>query len=115
MSPPPPKLVIEEEKRDKIVEGINIPAQPSSIPSFFDASADTKRSILKSNLRAYEADPVKLTPGLDPSHLSTSPISEPILAGPRVRFSSVDQIFHVLFRSFYVYSLCYCCNLGFRR
>lgn len=85
-----PKLVIEDsdEQRDRL------PALPASIPSFL-ASSDTKRSILKSNLRAYEADPVKLTPGLDPSHLSTSPIAEPVITGPRVRFSSTDQVFQV--------------------
>jgi hypothetical protein len=81
-----PKLVIEDEDE--------VPAIPAPIPSFLPA--DAKRSILKSNLRAYEADPVKLTPGLDTSQLSTSPIAEPVFTqGPRVRFASTDHIFHV--------------------
>lgn len=86
-----PKLIIDHEDFDKT----DIPTLPSSIPSFL-ASTDSKSSIIKSNLRAYEADPIKLTPGLDPSHFSTSPIAEPVLTGPRVRFSSTDQIFQVI-------------------
>lgn len=78
-----------------------VPAIPGQIPSFTASPnipsflMDSKRSLLKSNLRAYEAEPVKLTPGLDPSHLSTSPISEPVIDQPRVRFASTDQIFQV--------------------
>lgn len=78
------------------IPSIKETAGPSNIPSFLN---DSKRSILKSSLRDYEADPVKLTPGLDPSQLSTSPIAEPILSQTsqphRVRFASKDQIFQV--------------------
>lgn len=80
-----PKLVIDDDDNS-----LAVPAIPSNIPSFL--AADAKRSILKSNLRAYEADPVKLTPGLDTTQLSTSPIAE----RPSVRFASTDHIFQVI-------------------
>lgn len=101
MSSPQPK------PDDFISTSINpaIPAIPGQIPAFTTSSTndnipsflrDYKRSILKSSSRAaYEAEPVKLTPGLDPSHLSTSPIAEPVIDQSRVRFSSSDQIFYV--------------------
>lgn len=116
-----PRLVIEEtaaaDNSEHSESATTVPALPSSIPFFLaPATADTKRSILKSNLRAYEADPVKLTPGLDPSHLSTSPIAEPVLTGPKVKFSSIDEIFQVIKRnnnlSFKLLSLVL---LGFRK
>ena len=99
---PQPKLVIDGDG-DTVAA---IPAIPSQIPSFTTTTTnipsfltDSKRSILKSSLRAYEADPVKLTPGLDPSNLSTSPIAEPVMNASigqaRVRFASTDQIFQV--------------------
>ena len=98
---PQPKLVIDDDdspsaSASSTASSTAIPAIPTKIPSFLASAADSKRSILKSSLRAYEADPVKLTPGLDPSHLSTSPIAEPVvLTQPRVRFASTDQIFQV--------------------
>lgn len=84
-----PKIVIDNDD-----DLLAVPAIPADIPSFLEI--DTKRSILKSNLRAYEADPVKLTPGLDTTQLSTSPIAEPIFStGSRVRFASTDHVFQV--------------------
>ena len=102
---PQPKLVIDDDDSPSASTSSStaIPAIPSQIPSFLASTADSKRSILKSSLRAYEADPVKLTPGLDPSHLSTSPIAEPVvLTQPRVRFASTDQIFQVSLKSVYI-------------
>jgi hypothetical protein len=84
-----PKVVIDHD-----YDSLAVPSIPTDIPSFL--TTDTKRSILKSNLRDYEADPVKLTPGLDTTQLSTSPIAEPLFSkGPRVRFASTDHIFQV--------------------
>jgi hypothetical protein len=59
--------------------------------------ADSKRSILKSTLRTYEADPVRLTPGLDTSNISLSPLSELVFnnTNPRIRFASTDSAFQV--------------------
>lgn len=84
------KIVIDHDD-----DSLAVPAIPADIPSFLGINA--KRSILKSNLRDYEADPVKLTPGLDTTQLSTSPIAEPIFTKepPRVRFASTDHIFQV--------------------
>ena len=95
-----PKIVVETDE-----EVNKVPAVPNTIRSnisttFPNNLNDSKRSILKSNLRAYESDPVKLTPGLDPTQLSTntSSISEPIFdqASARVRFASTDHIFQVI-------------------
>lgn len=89
-----PKIVVEaEEEAGTAVnhDSSTFPAIPTAIPSF-PVLPDTKRSILKSNLRTYEAAPVKLTPGLDPTQLSTSPVYN---QAPRVRFASSDHIFHV--------------------
>ena len=98
---PQPKLLIDGDEEGDHSAAKGIPAIPSQIPSLNSPSflANSKRSVLKSSLRAYEADPVKLTPGLDPSNLSTSPIAEPVLNSnsslSHVRFASTDQIFQV--------------------
>lgn len=90
-----PKIVIDNDD-----DLLAVPAIPAEIPSFLQI--DTKRSILKSNLRAYEADPIKLTPGLDTTQLSTSPIAEPIFSkSSRVRFASTDHVFQVKYTEFY--------------
>ena len=76
------RVVIEDE-----------PQQPET----FLRDDSKRRSILKSALRTYEADPVRLTPGLDTSNISVSPISEPVFnqINPRIRFASTDDVFHV--------------------
>lgn len=95
---PHPKLVVDSNDDEDYP---SVQAIPGQIPSFTASSdipsfmRDTKRSILKSSLRTYEDEPVRLTPGLDPSNLSTSPIAEPVIDQPRVRFASTDQIFQV--------------------
>lgn len=90
-----PKIVIKEDQpgiQDDDSGIILPPTIPGKIPSFSNLP-DAKRSVLKSNLRAYEADPVKLTPGLDPTQLSTSPVFNQ--QASRVRFASTDHIFQV--------------------
>ena len=93
-----PKIVIDHDD-----DSLAVPAIPTDIPSFLEI--DAKRSILKLNLRDYEADPLKLTPGLDTTQLSTSPITEPIFSkGPRVTFASTDHVFQVrMFKSKPIY------------
>lgn len=85
-----PKIVIDNDD-----DSLAVPAIPADIPSFL--AIEAKRSILKSNLRDYEEDPIKLTPGLDNTQLSTSPIAEPIFSkgSSRVTFASTDHIFQV--------------------
>lgn len=99
---PQPKLVVDGDEEGDFNGPAAVPAIPGRIPSFTAHSnipsfvMDSKRSILKSSLRAYEAESVRLTPGLDPSQLSTSSIAEPVIVEhPRVRFASTDQIFQV--------------------
>lgn len=77
-----PQLLIDDETSP--------PSLPTPLPFFYEA----KRSNLKNKMRSYEADQIKLTPGLDPSNLSTSPISEPIFTdtGTELQFANAGDV-----------------------
>lgn len=89
-----PKLVIEDET--------STPSSPPNLPTSLPFIYEGKRSNLKNKMRSYEADQLKLTPGLDPSNLSTSPIAEPIFTGTGLSFpdsingEKQQHMFHVI-------------------
>ena len=116
-----PQLVIQDET--------SRPSSPPNLPSSLPFLYEEKRSNLKNKMRSYGADQLKLTPGLDPSNLSTSPIAEPIpiLTGNGLSFSdSIDEKKQPMFcvirirfianrfdYSFFILFFCFC--LGIRR
>lgn len=86
-----PQLIIEDET--------SRPSSPPNLPTSLPFLYEEKRSNLKNKMRSYEADQLKLTPGLDPSNLSTSPIAEPIFTGNRLSFpDSIDEEKQHMFR-----------------